>query len=758
MFAFSNNNNLQPRMLNTSSKGGSLFQKDQMRQQFIDPRQMHEIAYFARMDETIVSVLDILVNNIRSGGVNIYMEIAGSRFEMTPEYRSFFKREWEGRFLENFIRSLYTFGIAVVNFVPSTIKIDELVPNVVSIEHFTIGFAETFRVPRRYYVYENFFASPDAKVRSTMLNKPVRDVLVFEMPQFAPLPTGKLASPIAIVKDKISQMNRMFANQAYADFHRTHPMYTILNEQPEQMPDVLENDRTAEDDLGEAGERHIRRVNVFQKKEWSATVKDAMKKNVVLAKERRTSIPVEMIEDDPAASYPPYLNSIELGIGQNLGNTPKHEILPNMINTAAQIISIVYQVLGIPPQLMNSPHVVYETNAQMSLRLFDNKVKSMQDYIEPIFRQLYQMLYLNTHLAFNAEVIKKNAQRKLNKEEEREKDPESYEKKKASKAAEKKKNKSEKQKDASEDEGTELEYIGAKSSADTSGKVKKVTTLGEKKGKSAQENDKDEGAKSGEKKEPKEKQKEADNTKQSAASSDEARKKQEGDSELPNTDKEKSEKTAEEVGMLNVGKMDEIHAGTASSEKVTEQMAKKRKEDLSKRKKGNGTDRSDESDHEFKKPKKVSVKLMEGTLDIEDIDLNTQVYVEFNRTPLTDLQSVQFLHQEKIISFQTYAKHAISIVGLSQDEIMTDEERNKIKDEELEEAQQHADIETNSKIKQKLATQTPGKGGAGGAAAKKPGISLGSLSFKPKSSSSGGGGSSSKKPGGGSSGGSKSKT
>jgi hypothetical protein len=536
--------------------------------------------YFARKNELVISSLNVISINARSGGLNIYMEIFGKRFEMLPAHRKLFESEWEAKLLKNIIFTLHVQGFIVIEFVPSDVMPGELVPRVMPPEQ---GIVTIIDIPGRkrmfrvYHVPQSLTPGTGGRgfgkraVGLGQLGEPRNDVLVFEYDEINP--NGSLNSPVISCMNKLSVWDNLFENLDVADWYRSRPVWVVRRANQSNAPDPMEQDHYAEEDLG----IYMRKFGLIREKQHRKNFADA----VVSATKSQAGMHRRIGEITDAAGMQassssktfgqrrappePYLHHFELPEGQDMAQPPQAEVLPTFAAAEDKISAIVFQVFGIPPQLMFSSHVVHETSAKMTLRLFNERIRDMQKFIEPILQRLYLVIYENSHESFNAEVAKDIFSKYMR---------------------------------------------GA-------GEGKKAA-----KGKKASK---------------------------------------------------KNSTTADGEPRLNKkGLSDNADGVIPLGEPVTRMKAAS-----------------------LKQPQVL-----------EMIQKNINVYISFKRTPLTEYVDLKALYDENIISRATFSKHAVSIVGLNEDEIMSDSEREQQEKEKLETEKKYAEVANAGKPEPGTAKKT----------------------------------------------------
>lgn len=387
----------------------------------VNPDDIEAVEYVAKTDPTTHAAINLIINNMKAGGLAVTMDILGAKTQLSPEHQRVFDIEWSGQFLKELVWHLLTLGFAVVNLVPSNVKDGEVVPMVIPTTCYALTFVDHFAKRREYRVYPliqngNNTGGTSYKGRDRLLKNaqkdPDRNVSVYYL--YPPLANGDLSSPVAAIYNKLLQQEWSWENFAAADYWASRPYLGIQSTATDSVREPNETANIGENRLGLYIDEQRARVEQTDRLDVQAQIAAAYGLQQRVVARRREDGLTGRYGVNPHANVAPYEHVFMPGINHQIVTPPTPSVNSQLAEITRMTSSFVCAVLGVPAQFLASEQVMHAANAELNLRLFDKTIKDYQNQVEPILQDLFEKAYRESHEEFREqayEEIKANKKR-----------------------------------------------------------------------------------------------------------------------------------------------------------------------------------------------------------------------------------------------------------------------------------------------------------------------------------------------------------
>lgn len=375
----------------------------------VDLPEMYTVDYLCQTDSTVKAAVELLINNLRSGGLAVTMDLFGTKIQLSREHRKVFDIEWTGIFLKDLVWSLLVFGFAVVGLVPSNVKKGEFVPSVIKYTTYMLTFVDKFNQPREYRVYpmnqgtgwEIYSRTKGRGARSTFNSD--ANVAVYVL--YPPHPSnGALTSPLSTVYEKLLTLGYSWENFARADFYNANPTWGIQTTQSIQNVDPNETVNIGENHLGIYLEQQHARIDDQERADIRTAIEAGQQLHIGVAADLAAHSAYGRYGSNPSAQVPPYRSAWWPGNNRQIVEPPRPSYNTLFETITEKVTAAVSNVLNIPPQFLASDPTQHAANADMNLRLFDQAIRARQHDIEPILQDLFERAYKISHKNYKKEI------------------------------------------------------------------------------------------------------------------------------------------------------------------------------------------------------------------------------------------------------------------------------------------------------------------------------------------------------------------
>jgi hypothetical protein len=319
------------------------------------------------------SVIKKIVNDVTENGLTVNLSHETDQINLPSLDVNLIELVWEP-FVKTLLRALLVVGFAIVGRAPGTNT-----PYLVDFSLIRVHFKFSARMPRKYWVEE---LATGRKMRSVRL-------IIWDEPDNRGIPTSAGVKVVSAARSMMALMQ----NEELAVHNRANPPWPFIAQpQAPGQPGMWEADQFIQGETAEIWRQHLTMLNTVHMQNMRST--QQLSRATALSQAAAASARGQVISEVAERAEAPYMNSIFVPPGMQIGNPVLPQQNSNLAVEFEYFRSAIIDAFEVPPGIMGGNYQVRHVSTDIDAHAqWHAKVASVRNH----FSRNLEALYLFVH-------------------------------------------------------------------------------------------------------------------------------------------------------------------------------------------------------------------------------------------------------------------------------------------------------------------------------------------------------------------------